>query len=129
MTYSDLSSAQVKLVNLTVATQRSDSCPCGLIKTAAVVIIDGLSSWFGSEPELPQAYTNDELRDLSYKAVVIEVKSGYGLDRETELIMRADLACWNVTHPAELSYRIGMNPLHTRYFAGTNARLIRPQAI
>jgi imidazolonepropionase len=27
---------------------------------------------------------------------------------------RADLAVWNVSHPAELSYRIGANPLHLR---------------
>lgn len=27
---------------------------------------------------------------------------------------RADFAVWNVTHPAELAYRIGFNPLHTR---------------
>ncbi len=32
--------------------------------------------------------------------------------------MRADLAIWNVTHPAELSYRVGFNPLHTRIFGG-----------
>jgi imidazolonepropionase len=29
---------------------------------------------------------------------------------------RADLAIWNVEHPAELSYRIGFNPLHGRMF-------------
>jgi imidazolonepropionase len=27
---------------------------------------------------------------------------------------RADLAVWNVVHPAELSYRIGANLLHLR---------------
>ncbi len=32
---------------------------------------------------------------------------------------RADLAVWNVEHPAELAYRVGLNPLHQRYFAGT----------
>ena len=32
--------------------------------------------------------------------------------------LRADLAVWNVEHPAELSYRIGFNPLHERYFGG-----------
>lgn len=32
--------------------------------------------------------------------------------------MRADLAVWDVTDPAELSYRIGSNPLHTRIFGG-----------
>ncbi len=32
--------------------------------------------------------------------------------------MRADLAVWEVTDPAELTYRIGFNPLHSRYFGG-----------
>ena len=32
--------------------------------------------------------------------------------------LRADLAVWNVAHPAELTYRIGFNPLHRRYFEG-----------
>lgn len=31
---------------------------------------------------------------------------------------RADLAVWNITHPAELSYRIGFNPLHARIYGG-----------
>jgi imidazolonepropionase len=31
---------------------------------------------------------------------------------------RADLAVWNIDHPAELSYRIGFNPLHQRIFSG-----------
>ena len=32
---------------------------------------------------------------------------------------RADLCVWNVAHPAELSYRIGFNPLHLRIFKGS----------
>lgn len=32
--------------------------------------------------------------------------------------MHADLAIWDVEHPAELSYRIGFNPLHKRLFGG-----------
>jgi imidazolonepropionase len=32
--------------------------------------------------------------------------------------MRGDLAIWDVAHPAELSYRIGFNPLHARVFGG-----------
>jgi imidazolonepropionase len=32
--------------------------------------------------------------------------------------LRADLAIWEVTDPAELSYGIGINPLHHRIFAG-----------
>lgn len=31
---------------------------------------------------------------------------------------RADLAIWDVDHPAELAYRIGFNPLHARIFGG-----------
>ena len=31
---------------------------------------------------------------------------------------RADLAIWDVAHPAELAYRIGFNPLHRRIFEG-----------
>jgi len=32
--------------------------------------------------------------------------------------LRADLAIWDIEHPAELAYRIGFNPLHERIFAG-----------
>lgn len=31
---------------------------------------------------------------------------------------RADLAVWDIREPAELSYRIGFNPLHARIFGG-----------
>ena len=32
--------------------------------------------------------------------------------------LRADIAIWDVEHPAELAYRIGFNPLHHRIFGG-----------
>ena len=32
---------------------------------------------------------------------------------------RADMNIWNASHPAELSYRIGFNPLHSRIFKGS----------
>lgn len=32
---------------------------------------------------------------------------------------QADLCVWDIAHPAELSYRIGFNPLHTRIFKGS----------
>ena len=32
--------------------------------------------------------------------------------------LRADFAVWDVKHPAELAYRIGFNPLHSRIFGG-----------
>lgn len=34
--------------------------------------------------------------------------------------MRADMAVWDITHPAELAYRIGFNPLYSRIFGGTS---------
>ena len=34
--------------------------------------------------------------------------------------MQAELAVWDIKHPAELPYRIGFNPLHTRIFGGTS---------
>ena len=33
-----------------------------------------------------------------------------------EVGKRTDLAIWNIKHPAELAYRIGFNPLHSRIF-------------
>jgi len=33
---------------------------------------------------------------------------------------RADMAVWDIKHPAELAYRIGFNPLHSRIFGGTS---------
>lgn len=32
--------------------------------------------------------------------------------------LRADLAIWNADHPAQLSYRVGFNPLYKRIFGG-----------
>jgi imidazolonepropionase len=37
--------------------------------------------------------------------------------------LRADLAIWDVAHPAELAYRIGFNPLHERIFGGAHETL------
>ncbi|MDP2519022.1 imidazolonepropionase [Shimia thalassica] len=34
--------------------------------------------------------------------------------------LRAEMAVWDVKHPAELAYRIGFNPLHSRIFGGTS---------
>lgn len=52
--------------------------------------------------------------------VTREAAKALGLvDRGTlEAGKRADLAIWNVQHPAELSYRIGFNALEKRIFGG-----------
>jgi imidazolonepropionase len=43
-----------------------------------------------------------------------------GLDDRGALAegLRADIAIWDIEHPAELAYRIGFNPLHHRIFGG-----------
>jgi len=51
-----------------------------------------------------------------------EAARALGLTGETGMIragLSADLAVWNCDLPAELVYRIGFNPLHTRFFKGT----------
>jgi len=37
--------------------------------------------------------------------------------------LRADLAVWNIKHPAELAYRIGFNPLSARVFGGDTSEI------
>jgi imidazolonepropionase len=44
-----------------------------------------------------------------------------GLDGETGTLepgKNADLAIWNIDHPSELSYYLGLNPLDRRIFQG-----------
>ena len=53
--------------------------------------------------------------------VTREAARALGLLAETgtiEVGKSADLALWNIEDPAELVYRIGFNPLHTRIFRG-----------
>ena len=56
----------------------------------------------------------------AFAGVTREAAKALGLmDRGTlEAGKRADLAIWNVQHPAELSYRIGFNALEKRIFGG-----------
>ncbi len=53
--------------------------------------------------------------------VTREAAKALGLDDQGTLApgKRADLAVWNVSHPAELSYRIGFNSLFKRIFGGS----------
>lgn len=58
--------------------------------------------------------------DEALRGVTIHAARALGL-RDTGAIavgLRADLAVWNVESPAELAYRIGFNPLHSRIFGG-----------
>lgn len=54
------------------------------------------------------------------EAVTCNAAQALGLDDCGRLApgLRADLAVWDVADYAELTYRIGFNPLHSRYFGG-----------
>jgi imidazolonepropionase len=54
------------------------------------------------------------------RGVTINAARALGLDDCGEIAVgkRADLAVWDVEAAAELAYRIGFNPLHSRYFGG-----------
>jgi imidazolonepropionase len=54
------------------------------------------------------------------EAVTCNAAKALGLDDCGRLTpgLRADLAVWDVTDYAELTYRIGFNPLYSRYFGG-----------
>lgn len=54
------------------------------------------------------------------RGVTVNAARALGLDDTGTITpgLRADLAVWNVSTPAELSYRIGFNPLHFRIFGG-----------
>ena len=56
------------------------------------------------------------------RGVTVEAARALGLQDCGTLAVgqRADLAIWDVSHPAELAYRIGFNPLHSRVFGGTS---------
>jgi imidazolonepropionase len=58
--------------------------------------------------------------DEALRGVTLHAARALGLD-DCGVIApgkRADLAVWDVETPAELAYRIGFNPLHTRIYGG-----------
>jgi len=58
-------------------------------------------------------------------ATTREAARALGLSRETgtiEVGKSADLAIWDIESLAELVYRIGFNPLYTRFFKGNMIR-------
>ncbi|PLS21548.1 imidazolonepropionase [Neptunicoccus cionae] len=52
------------------------------------------------------------------RGVTVNAARALGLSDQGTLAagQKADLTVWDVKHPAELAYRIGFNPLHTRIF-------------
>lgn len=58
------------------------------------------------------------------RGVTVHAARALGLDDAGTVApgQRADLAVWDIGHPAELSYRIGFNPLHSRMFGAPPCR-------
>lgn len=58
--------------------------------------------------------------DEALRAVTVNAARALGLTDTGRIApgLRADLAIWNAESPAELAYRFGFNPLHTRIFGG-----------
>ncbi|WP_299695061.1 imidazolonepropionase [uncultured Tateyamaria sp.] len=54
------------------------------------------------------------------RGVTVNAARALGLDAVGRIAPghHADLAIWDISRPAELSYRIGFNPLHARLFGG-----------
>jgi imidazolonepropionase len=54
------------------------------------------------------------------QGTTIHAASALGLNDRGTLTpgKRSDICIWDAAHPAELSYRIGSTPLHTRIFGG-----------
>lgn len=54
------------------------------------------------------------------RGVTVTAASALGLSDTGRIApgLRADLAVWDVKHPAELAYRFGFNPLYQRWFNG-----------
>lgn len=57
---------------------------------------------------------------MSIKGVTSNAAKALGIDNIGKICegMKADLVIWNIEHPSELSYRIGVNPIFKRIFGG-----------
>ncbi len=102
--------------------------PVTALRQAGVPIAIGTDANPGSSPlyspllAMNMAATLFRLTpEEALKGVTKTAARALGVQAETGTIdpgKRADLAVWNVAHPAELTYRFGFNPLHARIFGG-----------
>ena len=92
-------------VPMAVAT---DSNPGSSPMTSILLAMNMAATLFGLTPE------------EALRGVTVNAARALGLSDCGQLAtgLRADLAVWNVDHPAELTYRMGDAPLHARVFGG-----------
>ncbi|MEM9233616.1 MAG: imidazolonepropionase [Pseudomonadota bacterium] len=93
-------------VSMAIAT---DSNPGTSPMTSLLLAANMAATLFGLTPE-------ETLRGITANGARALGQSHIGTIRAGQT---ADLAVWNISHPAELTYRIGDAPLHQRIFGGT----------
>jgi len=86
----------------------TDSNPGSSPVTSLLLVMNMACTLFRMTPaEALAGVTRNGARALGLTDIG-EIRSGF----------RADLAAWDVEHPAELSYRAGFNPLFHSWFGG-----------
>lgn len=93
-------------VNMAIAT---DSNPGSSPMTSILLAMNMAATLFGVTPE------------EALRGVTLNAAKALGLTDSGRLAggLRADLAIWDVAHPAELTYRMGDAPLYQRIFEGS----------
>lgn len=86
----------------------TDSNPGSSPMTSLTLAMNMAANFFGLTPE------------ECLRGVTVNAARALGLGDTGRLApgLRADLAIWDVTEPAELTYRMGDAPLYARYFGG-----------
>lgn len=86
----------------------TDSNPGSSPMTSLLLAMNMAATFFGLTPE-------EALKGVTVNAANALARGDLG---RLSAGCRADLAIWNVTDPAELTYRMGDAPLHARYLGG-----------
>jgi len=86
----------------------TDSNPGSSPMTSLLLAMNMAANLFGLTPE------------EALRGVTVNAARALGLSDRGRLApgLRADLAVWDITEPAELTYRMGDAPLHARHFGG-----------
>lgn len=92
------------------------SAALGLAEGGAVAIGGEPVGWPGAEGALPAVFASQSASaSLCVVALSPQVSMPTQCSGSPAL---ADIAIWDAFHPAELSYRMGTTPIHTRIFGG-----------
>ena len=92
------------------------SAALGLAKGGAVAIGGEPVGWRGPEGALPAVLAS---QNASVSSCAVALSPQVSMRTQCSASpARADIAVCDAFHPAELSYRMGTTPIHTRIFGG-----------